>query len=150
MEPPNYYQRTIIFVGNLRFTIDSQRLRREFAQFGTIIFAEVIRLNHRSRGYGFVHFSTSIEANNAVIEMNGRVVCGRSLNVSIARSRENRNAHLADPNHPVTANIPMNQNNYQRRLFNFILIYIIPAGRCLHDLVQINPFTEIFHLFSTT
>lgn len=144
METPNYYQSKIIFVGNLKFTIDNERLRREFAPFGTIISAEVIRTNNRSRGFGFVHFSSFREANNAVFEMNGRVVCGRPLKVTIARSRED-NVRRLGSFHPRTTNFYLNQSIYfqQRRLVDSILIYIVPSRECTHDLLQIDSDTFI-------
>ena len=42
----------------------------------------------QSRGFGFVEFGSSDEANRAVEAMNGTNLDGRTLNVNIARPRE--------------------------------------------------------------
>lgn len=145
MELPNTDQITTVFVGNLKFSVDNERLRREFAHYRTVIFVEVIRRHNRSRGFGLVLFTSSREAMNAVIEMNGRSVCGRSLYVEISSSIEHGTVLPSYPYHPNLANIHMNENYffYQPRFFNPILICTMSAGPCLHGLVQIDPFTTI-------
>ena len=47
-------------------TIDDERLRQEFAPFGTITSAKVMYEEGRSRGFGFVCFSSPEEATKAV------------------------------------------------------------------------------------
>jgi RNA recognition motif-containing protein len=42
----------------------------------------------QSRGFGFVEYGSSAEAQQAVEAMNGMMVDGRTLNVNIARPRE--------------------------------------------------------------
>ncbi|RVW69653.1 31 kDa ribonucleoprotein, chloroplastic [Vitis vinifera] len=64
-EPP---EEAKVFVGNLPYDVDSERLARLFEQAGVVEIAEVIynRETDRSRGFGFVSMSTVEEAEKAV------------------------------------------------------------------------------------
>ncbi|GFT95244.1 polyadenylate-binding protein 1 [Nephila pilipes] len=96
MERMSRYQGVNLYVKNLDDAIDDERLRKEFAPFGTITSAKVMSdSNGRSRGFGFVCFSSPEEATKAVTEMNGRIVVSKPLYVALAQRKEDRKAHLA-------------------------------------------------------
>jgi polyadenylate-binding protein len=95
MERLNRYQGVNLYVKNLDDTIDDERLRQEFTPFGTIIFAKVMFEEGRSKGFGFVCFSSPEEATKAVTEMNGRIIVSKPLYVALAQRKEDRKAHLA-------------------------------------------------------
>ena len=97
MERMNRYQGVNLYVKNLDDTIDDEKLRQglfaflkkvsflltffdilEFAPFGTITSAKVMSEEGRSKGFGFVCFSSPEEATKAVTEMNGRIIVSKS------------------------------------------------------------------------
>jgi len=84
-------------------------LRKEFTQFGTITSAKVMTEDGRSKGFGFVCFSSPEEATKAVTEMNGRIVGTKPLYVALAQRKEDRKAHLASQYMQRMANMRMQQ-----------------------------------------
>merc|ERR1711963_420619 len=95
MERLNRYQGVNLYVKNLDDTIDDDKLRQEFAPFGKITSAKVMSEEGRSKGFGFVCFSSPEEATKAVTEMNGRITVSKPLYVALAQRKEDRKAHLA-------------------------------------------------------
>lgn len=95
IERLNRYQGVNLYVKNLDDTIDDERLRKEFAPYGTITSAKVMTEGGRSKGFGFVCFSSPEEATKAVTEMNGRILVSKPLYVALAQRKEDRKAQLA-------------------------------------------------------
>lgn len=77
-------------------SIDDERLRKEFAQHGTITSAKVMCEDGRSKGFGFVCFSSPEEATRAVSEMSNKIVGSKPLYVALAQRKEDRKAQLAN------------------------------------------------------
>lgn len=94
MERLNRYQGVNLYVKNLDDSIDDEKIRKEFAPYGTITSAKVMIEEGRSKGFGFVCFSSPEEATKAVTEMNGRIVGSKPLYVALAQRKEDRKAHL--------------------------------------------------------
>ncbi|KAF5479723.1 hypothetical protein F2P56_000520 [Juglans regia] len=88
-EPP---EEAKLFVGNLPFDIDSEKLAEVFNQAGIVEISEVIynRETDRSRGFGFVTMSTVEEAEKAVDMLNRYDLNGRLLTVNKAAPRGSR------------------------------------------------------------
>ncbi|GAB1285955.1 Polyadenylate-binding protein [Apodemus speciosus] len=90
------YQGMNLYIKNLDDCIDDEKLRKEFSPFGSIISAKVMLEKGRSKGFGFVCFSSPEEATRAVTQMNGRIVGSKPLYVALAQRKEERKAHLTN------------------------------------------------------
>jgi len=96
MERMQRYQGVNLYVKNLDDTLDDEKLRKCFVDYGVITSAKVMTdENGRSRGFGFVCFSSPEEATKAVTEMNGRLIGTKPLYVALAQRKEDRKAQLA-------------------------------------------------------
>jgi RNA recognition motif-containing protein len=78
-----------LFVGSLAFTTTSEGLREFFGQSGTVVSANVVtdQFSGQSRGFGFVEMATAAEADQAVTQLNGRMLDGRPLKVEVAKPK---------------------------------------------------------------
>ncbi|VUZ57050.1 unnamed protein product [Hymenolepis diminuta] len=106
-----------LYVKNLDDTINDVCLKEAFSKYGNITSAKVM-LNEsgNSKGFGFVCFTTSEEAKEA-IKLNGTFMGSKPLYVSLAQCRKDRRARLMAEhqqilqNHHNAANIPSNVPN---------------------------------------
>ncbi|CAJ0920600.1 unnamed protein product, partial [Ranitomeya imitator] len=85
-----------LYIKNLADYIDDRLLHQVFSRYGTITSAKVMMEGRRSKGFGFVCFSTPEEATKAVTEMNGRIVASKPLYVALAQRKKDRLALLAN------------------------------------------------------
>lgn len=83
---------TKLYVGNLSYDTREDELRDKFAEYGTVLSANIVtdRDTGRSRGFGFVEMSTDEEARKAESGMNGQELDGRTLKVNESKPREDR------------------------------------------------------------
>ena len=79
-----------LYVGNLAYSTTDESLRARFSEFGNIVGTMVVidRMSGRSRGFGFVEFSTPEEGQKAIESLNGADLDGRAIVVNPARERE--------------------------------------------------------------
>ena len=78
-----------LFVGGLSWGTTDEALHGAFSRFGEIVEAKVItdRETGRSRGFGFVTFAADDGAQNAINEMNGAELDGRTIKVNEAEDK---------------------------------------------------------------
>lgn len=83
-----------LYVGNLSPEVNDEDLKQAFAVYGQVSSSKIIkdRFSGDSRGFGFVEMPVKDEALEAIRELNGQEIKGRSLVVSEAKpKRDNRN-----------------------------------------------------------
>uniref|UniRef100_A0A673FU83 Polyadenylate-binding protein 5 n=1 Tax=Sinocyclocheilus rhinocerous TaxID=307959 RepID=A0A673FU83_9TELE len=88
------YQGVNLYVKNLSDSVDSERLLREFSPYGNITSAKVMTDGGRSRGFGFVCFSSPEEATRAITEMNCRIIDSKPIYVALAQKKKERQTLL--------------------------------------------------------
>ncbi len=78
-----------LFIGGLSWNTTDESLRGGFERFGQVQDAAVVRDREsgRSRGFGFVTFSSDEEGQAAISEMNGKEFEGRTIRVDKAGDR---------------------------------------------------------------
>lgn len=81
-----------LYVGGLAYSVTDQELETLFAEYGKVVSAVVIkdRDTSQSKGFGFVEMEDIKEGQNAIKEMNGKEISGRSIMVNQARPQEPR------------------------------------------------------------
>ena len=81
-----------LYVGNLSFNTTELDLRDAFGTAGTITDAKIVmdRETGRPRGFAFVEMSSDQEAQNAIAQLNGRELDGRTIKVNEAEERGSR------------------------------------------------------------
>lgn len=93
-------QKQNLFIGSLAYATTDDSLKAHFEQIGPVASARVItdRESGRSKGFGFVEFEDEANNQKAVDELNGKELDGRTINVSLARPKEDRPARDSGSN----------------------------------------------------
>jgi nucleolin len=78
-----------LFVGHLSWNVDDEWLKTAFEGYGEVERASVMmdRQTGKSRGFGYVSFSTPEGAKNALAKMNGQEIDGRPIKLDVATAR---------------------------------------------------------------
>jgi RNA recognition motif-containing protein len=81
-----------LFVGNLPYDATEEDIRAHFSTAGTVlnVFVPLDRETGRKRGFAFVEFNNSTEAQEAIRLFNSQPFKGRPLAVNEARAKEAR------------------------------------------------------------
>jgi cold-inducible RNA-binding protein len=80
---------TKIYVGNCPFDVSEEQLREIFSTYGEVDTVNIItdRDTGRPRGFAFVEMPDSAAAQEAISNLNGTDLGGRSLKVNVARPK---------------------------------------------------------------
>jgi len=75
-----------IYVGNLPFNVTEESLKAMFDKFGEVESVKVImdRFTGKPKGFGFVEMPSNSEADQAIKELNGKIIEGRNVKVNQA------------------------------------------------------------------
>lgn len=81
-----------LYVGGLEYSVTDQELEQFFAEQGKVISASVIKdkFSQQSKGFGFIEMEDLKQGQNAIKNLNGKKLKGRSITVNQARPQENR------------------------------------------------------------
>jgi cold-inducible RNA-binding protein len=82
-----------LYVGNLSYSTTEGGLSELFGEFGEVASVNLItdRMSGRSKGFAFVEMAEYDAAQEAINQLNGKEIDGRSIKVEEARpKRENR------------------------------------------------------------
>jgi RNA recognition motif-containing protein len=79
-----------LYVGNLSKQITGAQLNDLAVPYGKLVASNVAteRISGESKGFGFLEFSTTDEANAAITGLNGRDVNGQILTVAEAKPKK--------------------------------------------------------------
>jgi len=79
-----------LYVGNLSFYATDEDLKEIFSNCGEVEEAIIITRagSDRSRGFGFVTMEDQAGADEAIRQLHGQEVAGRSITVNIAKERK--------------------------------------------------------------
>ncbi|KQJ85350.1 probable RNA-binding protein 19 isoform X2 [Brachypodium distachyon] len=85
-QPSEEIDMSSLYVRNLSLSMTKEELLQHFLPFGKIIDAKVPRdyATGLNKGYGFVRYSNSHEAANAIIHLNGHLVEGKKMEVRVS------------------------------------------------------------------
>ncbi len=85
-------QKQNLFVSSIAYKTNDDDLKAFFEQVGEVESAKIImdRESGRSKGFGFVEFVNEDDNQKAIDQLNGKELDGRTLNVAVARPREER------------------------------------------------------------
>lgn len=87
---------TNLYVGRLSYDTTDDKLEELFAQYGTVVSAQVIKERTddgtpgRSKGFGFVEMEDDAAAQKAIAELDNKEFDGRTISVNVARPKEDR------------------------------------------------------------
>ncbi|XP_068574657.1 RNA binding protein fox-1 homolog 2-like isoform X4 [Cebidichthys violaceus] len=86
-----------LHVSNIPFRFRDPDLRQMFGQYGKILDVEIIFNERGSKGFGFVTFETSADAEKAREKLHGTLVEGRKIEVNNATARVMTNKKMVSP-----------------------------------------------------
>ncbi|EPS60357.1 hypothetical protein M569_14446, partial [Genlisea aurea] len=90
-----------LFIGGLSYNTDDTGLSEAFGQYGEVVEARIIsdRDTGRSRGFGFVTYTSTDSASSAIQALDGQDLHGRRIRVNYAMERSERGGGFGGSNY---------------------------------------------------
>jgi len=81
-----------IYVGNLSYKMTDEDLGKLFSTFGSVSESKIVidRETGRSKGFGFVEMPNQAEGDEAIRQLDGKEIEGRSIKVNVAKPKEDK------------------------------------------------------------
>ena len=75
------YDKSSLFIGNLAIFCTEKDIEEAFSPFGLILSISIKcdEETNKNLSYGFIKFATEASAMEAMISLNGQILCGRPL-----------------------------------------------------------------------
>jgi cold-inducible RNA-binding protein len=91
-----------IYVGNLSYNTNEEKLRTLFAEYGEIEAVNIItdRDTGRPKGFAFIEMATEQDAQKAISSLNGTVVDDREIRVDKAKPQADRDRRRSSGRRP--------------------------------------------------
>lgn len=128
-----------LFVGNLSYEVTEADLREYFSAVGPVSYISipVDRETGKRRGFAFVEFGDSAQAEEAIRRFNNQPFKGRPIAVNEARARESRppgGGYVRPPSNisglpPVDSMEPPSRGDRRNRRFGPDADRVVPAAR---------------------
>lgn len=78
----------MVYVGNLNYRLEEDDIYNLFNKFGSINSVKILpNDNGGKKGIAFVEMKNSSQASKAIKVLNGKIIAGRTLKVSVANNR---------------------------------------------------------------
>lgn len=125
------YQGMNLYVKNISDNVTDESFRELFVPFGTITSARIMKDPadlKASKGFGFVCYSSPEEATRAVTELNGKVVGGKPLVVTLHQRKEHRREYLKATYAPQNMRFPQGMGQGGMQMPPFMGMYM-PQGQ---------------------
>jgi len=81
-----------IYVGNLSYKMTDEDLGKLFSTYGSVSESKIVidRETGRSKGFGFVEMPNQAEGDEAIKQLDGKEIEGRSIKVNVAKPKEDK------------------------------------------------------------
>ncbi|PPR87173.1 hypothetical protein GOBAR_AA33516 [Gossypium barbadense] len=101
-----------LFVGGISFQTDDQSLKEAFSKYGEVVEARVIvdRETGRSRGFGFITYTSTEDASSALQALDGQILHGRQVRVDYANDRPRRQGSYDGDNYGTGSGVGYGSN----------------------------------------
>jgi len=83
-----------LYVGNLPYSVNDEKLKEMFASYGNVLSAKIIvdNMSGQSKGFGFVELENKDDALKAIKALHETEYSGRNIIVNEARPQKERSS----------------------------------------------------------